>query len=175
MRFPGTRCEAQSSRGGQPRMDTASEQKYSSLPGQARWVPPAPSTSLHQCSMGCPRKSICHCNSSEGKICFMTETWALSEGHSISYVSFETKAKFPFVMIAGRNINNLRYADDITLMAGLDELHLESRLLGEMSTISDIWRIPLLCRKQREKKTPLDEHECGKWKRLKSKQNKTNK
>ena len=45
----------------------------------------------------------------------------MSEGHSISYVSFETKAKFPFVMIAGRNINNLRYADDITLMADSEE------------------------------------------------------
>ena len=37
----------------------------------------------------------------------------------------------------------------------------ESRQAGETSTTSDMWMIPLQCRKQRETKEPLDDGEGG--------------
>ena len=43
------------------------------------------------------------------------------------------------IKIVGRNINNLRYADDTTLM-----VEMESRLLGEISITSDMQRTPFL-------------------------------
>ena len=36
--------------------------------------------------------------------------------------SLKNRLKFDFIKIAGRNINNLRYADDTTLMAESEEL-----------------------------------------------------
>ena len=65
------------------------------------------------------------------------------------------------IKIAGRNINNLRYADDTTLMAEREEelksllmkvrmesekvsLKLNIKLLGEISITSDIQMIPPL-------------------------------
>ena len=48
-------------------------------------------------------------------------------------------------------------------MLGWKKHKLESRLLGEISTTSDIQMTPLLSRKWRTKK-PLDEREKGEWK-----------
>ena len=46
-------------------------------------------------------------------------------------------------------------------MPGWLKHKLESRLLGEISTTSDMQMIPPLCRKQRGTKEPLDESERG--------------
>ena len=46
-------------------------------------------------------------------------------------------------------------------MPGWMSYKLESRLLGEIPTTSDIQMIPPLCRKQRGTKEPLDEGERG--------------
>ena len=47
-------------------------------------------------------------------------------------------------------------------MLGWIKHKLKSRLLGEISIISDMQMIPPLCRKQRGTKEPLDEGERGK-------------
>ena len=53
------------------------------------------------------------------------------------------------------------YTEYIMRNAGLKKHKLESRLLGEISIISDTQMTPSLCRKRRRTKEPLDESERG--------------